>query len=86
MSARVAVFCDGDFWHGRNWPRLRTQLARRANSTYWIAKIGANRTRDRRQTNLLRRLGWSVVRVWETDVLASPDRFVDMIELHIRSA
>src|SRR5688572_23409224 len=38
-SALVAVFCDGDFWHGRNWPQLRTQLRGRANGDYWIAKI-----------------------------------------------
>src|ERR1041385_4641915 len=37
-GARVAVFCDGDFWHGRNWTALRQQLSRRANATYWITQ------------------------------------------------
>jgi DNA mismatch endonuclease Vsr len=45
-SARIAVFCDGDFWHGRDWERLKEELARRHNSTYWLAKISRNRERD----------------------------------------
>jgi DNA mismatch endonuclease Vsr len=45
-SARVVIFCDGDFWHGRNWRVLRAKLARRANPQYWIAKIRANKRRD----------------------------------------
>src|SRR5262249_23591065 len=43
-TARLAVFCDGDFWHGHYWARLQVQLARRANADYWIAKISANRS------------------------------------------
>src|SRR5439155_23515072 len=54
---RVAVFCDGDFWHGRRWTKLRGQLLGRANAAYWVAKIGENRRRDRRQTLALRTLG-----------------------------
>src|SRR5947199_2127320 len=42
-AARVVVFCDGDFWHGRDWPTLQAQLRRRHNADYWIAKIGRNR-------------------------------------------
>jgi DNA mismatch endonuclease (patch repair protein) len=71
-SARLAVFCDGDFWHGRRWAALRSQLEARANAAYWVAKISANRARDRRHRRLLRRDGWTVVRVWETDVLRRP--------------
>ena len=66
---RVVVFCDGDFWHGRNWKQLAGRLARRANASYWIAKIGANRARDVRIRRALRRRGWTVIRVWETDIL-----------------
>src|ERR1700685_617500 len=41
-SVRVAVFCDGDFWHGRNWRKLSFQLRKRANPDYWRRKIQAN--------------------------------------------
>lgn len=60
--ARVVVFCDGDFWHGRDWPRLRRELARRHNAGYWIAKIARNRQRDRAQSRVLTREGWLVIR------------------------
>lgn len=70
---RVAVFCDGDFWHGRNWPELRQKLARRKNSEYWIAKIRYNIERDRKNNQKLKEDGWHVVRVWETDIHRDPD-------------
>src|SRR5436309_1327019 len=69
---QVAVFCDGDFWHGRNWRARRSRLNRGANADYWIQKIRYNIDRDRRQTRELERAGWVVVRLWETDVLRNP--------------
>jgi DNA mismatch endonuclease (patch repair protein) len=72
LAAKVAVFCDGDFWHGRNWSVLEAQLQRRANSAYWIAKIRTNRLRDVRTRRRLRRSGWTVIRVWETDIRRDP--------------
>ncbi|MBI3469642.1 MAG: very short patch repair endonuclease [Planctomycetes bacterium] len=71
-KARVVVFCDGDFWHGRNWARLRRNLSRRHNAAYWIAKIARNRERDRRISRELTRAGWKVLRIWETDILRDP--------------
>jgi DNA mismatch endonuclease (patch repair protein) len=71
-AARLAVFCDGDFWHGRHWRKLRAQLARRHNADYWVAKIQRNRGRDRENTAQLKRLGWAVLRLWETDIRRSP--------------
>lgn len=67
-KARVAIFCDGDFWHGRNWPSRRKKLGQGANSEYWVLKIETNRVRDRRQTRQLRSQGWVVLRYWETDI------------------
>jgi DNA mismatch endonuclease, patch repair protein len=69
-AEKVAVFCDGDFWHGRNWRRRRVKLSQGANAGYWVAKISGNRARDRRLVLSLRHRGWQVVRVWESDVLA----------------
>lgn len=71
-DAHVLVFCDGDFWHGRNWRRLKKELARRANAAYWIAKIAYNRARDARNRQFLRRHGWHVVRLWESDIRKNP--------------
>src|SRR5438105_4063295 len=65
-KARLAVFCDGDFWHGRNWSALRRKLARGANAAYWCAKISRNIQRDKEVTSVLKKSGWRVVRMWES--------------------
>jgi DNA mismatch endonuclease, patch repair protein len=67
--AGVVVFCDGDFWHGRNWPELRGQLERRHNADYWVAKIARNRERDCKHTERLTQEGWFVLRLWESDIV-----------------
>ena len=72
-SARVCVFCDGDFWHGRRWDIRKEKLRNGSNAPYWVDKIARNRARDRMQTRALRREGWTVIRVWETDVLRAPE-------------
>ncbi len=68
-KARVVIFCDGDFWHGRNWRSRKAKLARGANAAYWLAKIETNIQRDRAKTRALEQLGWTVLRFWETDIL-----------------
>ena len=73
--SKVAVFIDGDFWHG--W-RFSTWCARL--SPFWKAKIERNRGRDRRNFQKLRRAGWRVVRIWEHQVSADPDGCVDRIK------
>ncbi|HYC91168.1 MAG TPA: very short patch repair endonuclease [Thermoanaerobaculia bacterium] len=72
--ARVVVFCDGDFWHGRRLRERQERLSRGTNAPYWTAKIAANAARDRRNTRMLRAAGWTVVRLWETDILRDLER------------
>ena len=62
-TKRVAVFIDGDFWHGWRFPVWRDKL-----SEAWEAKIATNRRRDVRNHRRLRRAGWTVVRIWEHQV------------------
>jgi DNA mismatch endonuclease, patch repair protein len=71
-SAKVAVFCDGDFWHGRDWESRQEKLSRGTNASYWLAKIASNIERDARNTALLKKDGWRVIRLWETDVKRDP--------------
>jgi len=59
----VAIFVDGDFWHGWRLPAWRHKLTR-----YWKDKITANRVRDRRNRRALARRGWVVVRLWEHQI------------------
>jgi DNA mismatch endonuclease (patch repair protein) len=85
VTARVAVFCDGDFWHGRNWPELRSKLLRRHNAEYWVAKITRNRERDREQTATLTSSGWLVLRLWETDVMCDTAAVAQLVWQHVQS-
>jgi len=79
---RVAVFCDGDFWHGRDWPTRKRRLHKGANALYWTKKIGANIQRDRLLDQGLERLGWKVLRLWESDILKDPYRCaLEVVEL-----
>jgi DNA mismatch endonuclease (patch repair protein) len=71
-AARVAIFCDGDFWHGRDWQSRQEKLSRGTNASYWLAKIASNIERDVRNTALLKKDGWRVIRLWETDVKRDP--------------
>lgn len=79
VDAKIAVFCDGDFWHGRQWPKLRRSLRRRANASYWVDKIAANRRRDETVARSLRQSGWCVMRFWETDIHAHANKIAARI-------
>jgi len=84
-EARVAVFCDGDFWHGRNWTTRRGKLSRGANAAYWIAKIRTNMLRDRRHRRQLEKMGWSVVRIWESEIVQNPNKQADIVLRLVRA-
>jgi len=71
-SERFVVFVDGDFWHGWRFPAWSNTL-----TPYWRAKIARNRNRDRRQFRRLRRMGWTVLRVWGHDVERNLDYVVE---------
>lgn len=69
---RVVVFCDGDFWHGRDLDSRLARLSRGHNASYWVEKIRTNVKRDRAVSERLSEQGWHVVRLWETDILGDP--------------
>lgn len=79
LRERVVVFCDGDFWHGRHLDCRLAKLSRGHNSTYWIAKVQRNVARDRENQRALEASGWTVVRVWGTDVLRAPGHAADHV-------
>ena len=77
-TLRVAVFIDGDFWHGRGIiedgvTRFRKTM-RTERREWWIAKLSANVARDQIVNRSLRGSGWAVIRLWESDVLRDPQR------------
>lgn len=73
---RVVVFVDGDFWHGRvlreGGEAELQHVIRGEKFPWWRDKLARNVSRDDEVTAGLRRTGWHVVRVWESEVLADP--------------
>jgi DNA mismatch endonuclease (patch repair protein) len=75
-SRKLAIFVDGDFWHGNAWrlrglPNLAALFPNR--TAWWVAKIERNVQRDLEVTRQLESKGWRVIRVWESDILADPE-------------
>ncbi len=68
---RVAVFIDGEFWHGENWEERKAKL--KHNREYWIEKIEENMARDKRVDAQLQEMGWTTVHFWEKQVLKHTD-------------
>ena len=82
IGKKVAVFCDGDFWHGHNWAirgygSLEQELSR--YSDFWRDKILRNIARDEKNNSLLSEMGWIVVRLWESDIRDNIDICVEKI-------
>lgn len=80
---RTAIFCDGDFWHGRNLDERLAKLSKGHNPGYWVQKIQQNVARDRRRDQELESLGWSTIRIWETDILRDPEDIAHSILKYI---
>ncbi len=88
-AKRLAVFVDGDFWHGNAWrlrglPSIEAQFP--TNTEWWTAKIRRNVERDREVTEQLEASGWRVVRVWESDVLRDPGSAAEQVLDKLRLA
>lgn len=75
---KIAVFVDGDFWHGWRLPAWEHKL-----SPFWRDKLRANRARDQRNFRKLRSLGWKVVRIWQHE-LKSVTRCGDRVVAALR--
>jgi DNA mismatch endonuclease (patch repair protein) len=76
-KARIAVFIDGCFWHG--CPEHGTLP--RANADWWSAKLDRNKARDAETDDVLKSVGWQVIRIWEHE---TPDSAADRICAAIR--
>ena len=86
--AKVAVFCDGDFWHGNNWVirgygSLEKELSR--YSSFWRNKILGNIERDNRNNVQLENAGWTVVRLWESSIKNDINSCLGIVEKAINS-
>lgn len=77
---KIAIFCDGEFFHGKDWEVLKPRLERGNNSEYWIGKISRNRERDDEINKRLLFEGWTVIRFWGDEIIKHVDECVKVVE------
>lgn len=77
---KIAIFCDGEFFHGKDWEILKPRLEQGKNPDYWIKKIERNRSRDKEKDAQLLYLGWTVIHFWGKDILKKTDECIRVVE------
>ena len=77
---RIAIFCDSEFFHGKDWEVLKPRLEKSNNSEFWISKISRNRERDDEINKKLLFMGWTVIRFWGNDIKKNTDECIKVIE------
>ena len=74
---KIAIFVDGDFWHGKNMDAIEKRI--QSHRTYWLPKIRRNRERDAEVNDALTEQGWIVLRFWESDIKKQLEQCVAQI-------
>ena len=77
---KIAIFCDSEFFHGKDWEVLKPRLEKGKNADYWIPKIQRNMERDREKDLSLLSAGWTVIHFWGKDILKDIDECVKVVE------
>lgn len=77
---KIAIFCDGEFFHGKDWEVRKAKVAKGNNGEYWVKKIQENILRDNEKDKELNALGWTVIRFWGKDILKKTDECIKVIE------
>lgn len=77
---RIVIFCDGEFFHGKDWDELQPRLEKGKNSDFWIEKIKRNMNRDNEVDRKLKAMGWDVIHFWGKDISKDVDGCVEAIK------
>lgn len=77
---KIAIFCDSEFFHGKDWEVLKVRLEKGRNPEYWIKKIERNRNRDIETDKKLIYLGWTVIHFWGKDIIKDTDECIKIIQ------
>ena len=77
---KIAIFCDGEFFHGKDWEVLKQRLENSNNSEYWINKISKNMHHDDQVNKELMFMGWTVIRFWGNDIKKNTDECIKVID------
>ena len=77
---KIAIFCDGEFFHGKDWEVLKQRLENSNNSEYWINNISKNMHHDDQVNKELMFMGWTVIRFWGNDIKKNTDECIKVID------
>ncbi len=77
---KIAIFCDGEFFHGKDWEVLKPKLEKGNNPDFWIKKITRNQRRDDEVNKQLLFMGWTVMRFWGNEIKKNPEQCVKVVE------
>ena len=77
---KISIFCDGEFFHGKDWEVLKPRLEKSNNSEFWIKKISRNLERDDEINKKLLSMGWTVIRFWGNEIKKNTDECIRVIE------
>ncbi|MBQ9814515.1 MAG: very short patch repair endonuclease [Lachnospiraceae bacterium] len=77
---KIAVFCDGEFFHGKDWEIIKPRIEKGNNSEYWVNKILRNQKKDDEVNKALNYLGWTVVRFWGKEIKGNVDLCIEAID------
>lgn len=80
LKHKIAIFCDGEFFHGKEWEILKPRLEKGNNSEFWISKISRNRERDDEINKKLLFMGWTVIRFWGDEIKKNTEGCIKVIE------
>lgn len=78
---KVAVFCDSEFWHGKQL--MEGKYIPKTNTEFWVEKITKNIERDKTVNHVLEEQGWTVLRFWGEEIKSNTDSCVKVIERHL---
>lgn len=80
IKYKIAIFCDGEFFHVKDWEVLKPRLEKSSNAEYWVDKISRNRERDDLVNKKLLADGWTVIRFWGKDIKNNTEKCVRVVE------
>ena len=77
---KIAIFCDSEFFHGKDWDKMKLQFEKNENGAYWIKKITRNIQRDSENGQKLNDQGWTVLRFWGKDILKHTEDCIKAVD------
>ena len=78
---KIAIFCDGEFWHGKDWAVRKKD--HKTNKIFWYTKIERNIERDQEVNKKLKKQGWTILRFWETEIEKYSEKCMAKIKTRI---